>query len=158
MDREPPCRAPAIERRAICRALAVWKALRQGDALPRLRDLSPPGEDPELAAHLYLLHLARPPAESVFIHCGEALAGLCHDAPAGRRAIEVLPDGLRDAMLGFFASAAQYRKPLADQGSFLTGQGDDVLYRNLLMPLEDETGVVAGMLGAFSWMAWEGGT
>lgn len=143
------CRPGRDERRVMCRALMRWETLRDEDQLPLdgqfdLRD------DADLAPHFYWIRLSDPVPRSTVEHCGPVLADICGGAPAGRPVCEVLPVGVRERMIDFFNSAACYRQVLADSGSFIGHRGE-ILYRNIIMPLQDTAGTVVSLAGAINY-------
>jgi hypothetical protein len=133
----------------MCRALMRWEVLREDGRLPLdgrldLRD------DPDLAPHAYYVRLTDPIRLSCLEYCGSVLAGLCGDDPTGQPIGQALPCGIRDRMVDFLHSAARYRQVLADSSSFI-GRHGDILYRNMIMPMQDSAGTVVSLVGAFNY-------
>lgn len=133
----------------MCRALLHWEVLRDEGRLPLDGTLDLRADD-ELAPHFYLVRLAPAIANSLVEYCGSVLGDLCGCDPRGRPVSCVLPVELSERMVDFFRSAACYRQVLADSGSFISRRGD-ILYRNIVMPLQAADGVVASIAGAFSY-------
>lgn len=133
----------------MCRALLRWEVLREDGRLP-LHGALDLTADSDLAPHFYLVHLAPRIAQSAVLHCGPVLGQLCERDPNGLPVGSVLPSGIRDRMIDFFHSAARYRQVLADSGSFIA-RSDEILYRNIVMPMQGADGAVASIVGAFSY-------
>ncbi len=133
----------------MCRALLRWEVLRDEARLPLDGTLDLRTDD-DLAPHVYLVRLAPAIAASPVEYCGSVLGDLCDGDPQGRPAGRALPVGLCDRMVDFFHSSARYRQVLADSGSFISRRGD-ILYRNIVMPLQDADGAVVSIAGAFSY-------
>lgn len=133
----------------MCRALLRWEVLRDEARLPLDGTLDLRNDD-DLAPHFYLVRLAPAIASSPVEYCGSVLGDLCESDPHGRPAGHALPVGLCDRMVDFFHSAARYRQVLADSGSFISRRGD-ILYRNIVMPLQNVDGAVVSIAGAFSY-------
>lgn len=143
------CQPGRDERRVICRALVQWELKREDGQLP-LDGSIDVFDAADLAPHYYLVRLQPAIAASTFLYCGAVLAGLCRGEPTGGVVVEVLPRDLRSRMLDFFYSASRHRNVLADSDSFFAGPGQ-VLYRNIVMPMQDADGAVTGIFGAFSY-------
>lgn len=143
------CRTSRDERRVICRALMQWELKRPDSRLP-LDGSIDIHDSPDLTPHYFLVRLQPAVAASTFVYCGAVLAGLCLDEPVHRGVAEVLPRDLRDRMLDFFHSAVRYRNALADSDSFLASAGQ-VLYRTIVMPLQNAEGAVSSIFGAFNY-------
>ena len=133
----------------MCRALLHWEVLREDGRLP-LDGTLDLRTDEDLAPHFYLVRLAPAVAASPVEYCGSVLGDLCENDPHGRPAGDALPVGVSERMVDFFLSATRYRQVLADSGSFISRRGD-ILYRNIVMPLQDADGAVVSIAGAFSY-------
>lgn len=141
------------ERRIMCQALALWENARVGaEAGPPLSaiDLAHPVVGP----FLYILRVPADPyrfLETEVEHCGGALAAFCGaEAVVGRRIAELLPRPVRDEMMDYLRAAHSLGKPMAESGSYLCGDGDEVLFRDAIMPLRPDDGQ-ARLLGAVSF-------
>jgi hypothetical protein len=144
-----PCRTAREERRVMCRTLVFWEGLRRDERLPRLDEIAG-SADVELSPFLYVVEVRRPLDRARFVRCGSVLAAVCGGDPVGRTLGEALPAAIADTMMAFFNSAIHYRQPLADNGSFMNG-GGEVLYRNIVMPLQGGDGEITHLLGGFSY-------
>jgi len=143
-----PCRASVAEKRTMCRAMSHWQALRRAQARP---EELVPLDDRELSPHVYLLSLAPRLDESRFVYCGAVLAELVGRDPTGQTVKSALPTHMAEQMVEFLKGAVQYQQPLADAGSQLGGDGSEILYRNVMMPMIGPGGRVDQVFGAFSY-------
>lgn len=147
------CGDPESERRIMCQALALWETARVGaEAGPRLAAIDL--RHPLVGPHFYVLQVPDDPyrfGEATVEHCGGALAAFCG---VGRVAAQpvgpLLPPPIRDEMMSYLRAAHTMGKPMAESGSYLCGNGDEVLFRDAIMPLKAEGGQ-ARLLGAISF-------
>ncbi|MBT6426502.1 MAG: hypothetical protein HOK30_02470, partial [Rhodospirillaceae bacterium] len=51
----------------------------------------------------------------------------------------------------FWRVAAEMRKPIADVGEFTNKQGEDVLYRSVLLPISEDGKKITHLMAAFSY-------
>jgi len=147
---DSPCRAGPAERRTMWQALSHWNSLRHDSGPPLIHGLDP-GEDPELSPHLFVLTLHHRLGESRFTYCGAQLAHLIKGDPTGQSLNGSLPGRMAQQMVEFLKGAVQYRQPIADAGSLLNGDGTEMLYRNVLMPMIGDSGLVEHVFGCFSY-------
>lgn len=145
-DDEAP--APAREKRLVLRILDLWRDAHQEDRLPQLPDLTPTdtGED---ADHVYIIDVLDV-AGPRFTYVGAALRVSSWPQSEGAL-VAHCPD---DSMLGV---TSQHWNEIVERGvpvtrgGIGTHEGGPVLYRSILVPLSDERGRIAAIMGAANW-------
>jgi hypothetical protein len=138
------------ERRATYRALAYWEKLCAEGAAPtseRLDADAPAG----LRDALFVVKLQYPAEQSVIEEAGVALDGICGKQASGRPLVEAIPASLRDTFADLTRVIRSYNKPVLNSGTTLTGKGQTVLYRSILMPITGADGKVTSYLGAIGY-------
>lgn len=138
------------ERRATYRALAYWEKLCVEGAEPtteRLDADAPAG----LREALFVVRLRYPAEQSVIEEAGTALDGICGKPATGRPLAEAIPASLRDTFADLTRVIRSYGKPVLNSGTTLTGLGQTVLYRSILMPIGNADGKVTSYLGAIGY-------
>lgn len=139
------------ERRLMGHALSHWETLRGGRWFPSRADYS--GFDlPFAVDSLFLIRLGRNESRDRIVLSGNSLREALALDPVGRRAIDIVPSS-REYGLCLHRAAAAYRKPTADVGLFVNGQGREIRYRCLLLPLSDDGIMADHVLGVFSFKA-----
>ena len=137
------------ERRMVGRALALWEKLRDGRSFPSRADCDGSGAG-DLAPNTFLIKVSESEENDEVVGCGPALREALGSDPTGQKVSKVLPSATERG-LTFWRVAAELKKPIADIGSFTNAQGQEVLYRSVLLPLSDDQERVNFLLGAFSF-------
>jgi hypothetical protein len=140
------------ERRIMCQSLTLWENARLDSApAPCLAaiDLA----HPQVGPHFYVLRTEA--ANDRFVnstveHCGGTLSEFCGLPAVGKSIGEVFPRAIGEEMVEFLRAALRLGKPMAESGGYLCGNGDEVLFRDAIMPLLPENGVQR-LLGAISY-------
>lgn len=137
------------ERRMVGRALARWDALRGERRFPNRADCEAFGAG-GLADNMFLIEVTRNEDLDEVVSSGPAFRSALAIDPVGRKAMKVLPSAT-ERRLSFCRVAAELKKPVADVGQFTNAQGEEVMYRSILLPLSDDQENVNYLLGAFSY-------
>jgi hypothetical protein len=138
------------ERRATYRALAYWEKLCAEGAVPTPERLDADAPA-ELRPSLFVVRLRYPAEQSLIEEAGSALDGICGKQAAGRPLAEAIPASLRDTFADLTRVIRTYGKPVLNSGTTLTGKGQTVLYRSILMPIGGADGKVTCYLGAIGY-------
>jgi len=143
--------APArfTERRLVGKALALWEELRAGRRFPNQADCASFARG-GLAENLFLISVADGEEGDEIVEAGPAFRSALATDPVGRKAIKVLPSATERG-LSFCRVAAELKKPVADVGQFTNADGEEIMYRSILLPLSDDQERVNYLLGAFSY-------
>lgn len=146
IDEEVP--APATEKRLVLRILDLWRNAHKGEALPHIGALTPADTGADVD-HVYIIDVVDP-AGPRFVYVGASLQ--ISSWPSAENALVAhCPD---DSMLGLTSS---HWKEIVERGVPVTrggvGQheGGAVLYRSILVPLVDDDGHIAVIMGAANW-------
>ena len=144
---------PYGERRLVRRLMRYWHEQRGLHPMPEENDIDPDtlGDD---WAHCFLLQ-ARDVANTQdynFTYLGENIVRAYSDAAI---------DGSNEQLIGpnanrlstHFHRVLDSRAPLIDEGEFTTLKGRRVMYRQCLMPLGTDGGVVA-IFGGMNYKIW----
>lgn len=137
------------ERRMVGRVLACWEELRAGRAFPGSSDYAAFARE-GLADNLFLVAVSTTEEGDEIVESGAAFREALASDPVGRKAIKVLPSATERG-LSFCRVAAELKKPIADVGHFTNADGEEILYRSILLPLSDDQVRVNYLLGAFSY-------
>lgn len=70
--------------------------------------------------------------------------------PTGLSVLDTLPSST-EMGLSFCRAAVDLKKPMADVGRFFNKNGEEVLYRSILLPLSDNGMTVDSVVSAFSY-------
>lgn len=148
----PPAAAPHTEKRLVLRMLDLWRRFHQGDQMPLAKMLTQ-AEAGADADHVFLIdicHIAGPR----FTYVGEALQ--VPGWPNGAEAL--INDCPQESVLGL---TCRHWREIVDRevpvtrGGIGRNRGEAVLYRSIMVPLIDETGRIAVIMGAANWRSVE---
>jgi hypothetical protein len=143
-------RVDGIERRACSRALQWWRELAAPRPLPEIGDFDLDAAG-ELAPFLFALRLGNEPAGNRFVCAGETLREALGFDPTGRAMIEIWPRDARDRALFLQRAAADLMNPIDEAGRWRGDDGDEIVYRCVLLPASDDQRRVDHLIGAFSF-------
>ena len=150
--------APSIEdtslenysdRRVVGRALRNWEALRTRESIPLHSDCLA-NFDADILPGTFLIEINQHAENDVIFDCGPDLVSALGRDPVGLPVQSILPSAI-DRGLVFWRVAAELQKPIADIGCFMNAKGLNMLYRCIFLPVSDEGGRIAYVLGAFSY-------
>lgn len=133
----------AGERRLHIRAFEYWRARADGRAMPTLADCADMQRMP-FAARTILIDLARGEAAARIRTVGDALSG---DVQGGNAA----GSGLLDELLARLPIVALQRAPIGFEAETPDGAENGRQFRGILLPLSDDEGTMAYVLGVLSW-------
>ncbi len=138
----------AKEKRLVLRILELWRDAHDEDNLPLGAALTPAdtGDD---ADHVYIIDVLDP-AGPRFTYVGQALQIATWPSADGAL-VGHCPD---DSMLGLTSnhwSEIVERGVPVTRGGIGQHNGGPVLYRSILVPLADESGRIAMIMGAANW-------
>src|SRR5258708_7748493 len=143
-------RVDGVERRANSRALKYWKEVGAPRRFPSRAQITAETAG-DLWDHLYIVEITQAASGYRFELAGRGpLAALGHD-PAGKTVASAIPGGLGTRTLFFHQAAVGLKGPVDDAGSWTRGDGVQILYRSILLPLSDDQQTVNYLLGAFSF-------
>ncbi len=134
------------ERRDIAFALHYWDQIRGKNNFPAKADVDP-DQLRDLWPFVFLVDLGDSPESSVVTYGGDAIADFCGCNPSGQSAADCFPPAVWDRMMYLFGAALKQRQPLGTSDSFTLGDGRDIIYRSVIMPLSDDQGEVTSLLG-----------
>jgi hypothetical protein len=140
--------APQREKRLVLRMLDLWRRFHQGDQMPQASALTA-AEAGADADHVYMIdicHVAGPR----FTYIGQAL-----QVPGWPAASDALiTECPQDSVLGL---TSRHWREIVDRevpvtrGGIGRNRGEAVLYRSIMVPLIDESGRIAVIMGAANW-------
>jgi hypothetical protein len=131
------------------RALAYWETLRGERRFPGRNDCAS-FDRVGMADNIFVVAVTDDEAGDEIVECGPAFRKALGMDPVGRKAMKILPSATERG-LSFCRVAAEMKKPIADVGHFTNADGEEVMYRSILLPLSDDQNRVNYLLGAFSY-------
>ncbi|MBI3453318.1 MAG: PAS domain-containing protein [Rhodospirillales bacterium] len=144
-----------IERRACNLALQYWRELAAPRHFPS-REQVTADTAAELWDHLFIVEVTDDPGSYIYVHAGAVLKAALGADPTGRKLADVLPPSICNRELYVHKTAAALRNPIDEAGKWTRGDGEDVLYRTVLLPLSDDQRQINYLLGAFSFRTTHG--
>ena len=143
-------RVDGIERRACSKALQWWREHAAPRHMPEIEAVTaaPAGE---LQDYLFAIEVGEEPAANRFVMAGEALRSALGFDPTGKSMIEVWPRAARERAFFLQKATAELMNPIDEAGRWTNDDGDDVVYRCVLLPLSADQRRVDHLLGAFSF-------
>jgi len=140
---------PAKERRITLRLLAYWEKARAGKEMPSEQDIDPEHIQ-DLWDHCFLIHIKDLQKEGYYYtYLGDqikkAYQGGLSEADTGGL---ISPNATK--LADCCAEVRMTRKPLVDEGEFTNAHGDQVKYRQCLLPL-GEGGEVQAVFGGMRY-------
>jgi hypothetical protein len=145
----PVAERPFIENRLVGKALKFWESARGGRNLPPLAVLGS-SDCPFDPDQVMVIEVGDGEESDRVVSAGSQVSrALGHD-PTGLSAMEALPSS-KEMGLSFCRASADLKKPLADVGRFFNRDGQEVLYRSILLPLSDDGEKVDRIVTAFSY-------
>ena len=138
------------ERRLTILLVGYWQEAREGRRCPLARDLTALVPDELLSDCFTYEAAAEPAAEGEagrFRDIGAALARASGIAAEEMALGDVPPDSLLGVMGKLLGRALQEGTPVLEDGAFEDASGVKYLYRATLLPLENEAGEIALVVG-----------
>ncbi len=140
--------APVTEKRLVLRILDLWRRFHVGDQMPLASALTAgeTGADAEYVYMIDICHIAGPR----FTYIGQALQ--VPDWPGSKEAL--IANCPEDSVLGLTSRNWREivdREVPVTRGGVGRNCGEAVLYRSILVPLADESGRIAVIMGAANW-------
>ncbi len=129
----------------------LWNQLRGDAAMPRRADWSV-ADNPGLAPHLFMIEPASQSGGSpVMVAAGGVMIDVMGFNPTGRPLSETLPPPLRNKLTSGIEEAAS--GPVVMYGCYPDAEGNDIVFRSLLLPLAGENGTATpeAFIGAISF-------
>ena len=134
------------ERRLSMRMMALWQDLRSGRPCPLASRF-----DPEKISDLWPdCFMVKPAAEwtkSPFLHIGERLAAQAKLTKTDIELGEVPPSTLLATSLKVAGDVLRVRHPLLESGEFTSPDGEKLLFRSIVLPLEGPDGNIEALVG-----------
>lgn len=139
-----------IERRACSLALRHWRELAAPRRYPSLAQITRESM-PGLWEHLFVVEVGQDVADHVFLRAGNVIREALGGDPTGRKVGEAMPREIVGRSLYFQRAAVDLMAPIDETGRWVRGDGAEILYRAVLMPLSDDQRYANYLLGAFSF-------
>ena len=139
----------SAERRDIAYALRYWEGLRGGRALPAFHDIEP-DKLARLWPFAFLADVGQGgggPEQAVVLYSGSSLGNFLRNSTAGVSCAQCLPRVVWERMKHAFSAAVEEKTPLGVSDHYTLQDGRTAVYRSIIMPLSDEDGNVAKILG-----------
>ncbi len=137
------------ERRVIGRALRRWDQLRENALFPdRARCLIALNDS--MSKSVVVIAIGSGEKEDCIIQSGRVFRDALALDPRGLPVSQVMPSTIERGLV-FWRIAAEMRKPIADVGEFTNANGEEILYRSVLLPVTDDGDSVTHLIGAFSY-------
>ena len=138
-----------VENRLVGNALKFWESARDGDELPSSAVLElencPFGSDDSM-----LIEIGSSEFEDRVIAAGKHVAAALGRDPTGLSVLDTLPSST-EIGLSFCRASVDLKKPMADVGRFFNKEGEEVLYRSILLQLSNDGTTVDRVVSAFSY-------
>lgn len=146
------------ERRDIAFALQYWEELRSERAFPASADVDP-ARLRELWPFVFIISLADGIDVAAFTYGGEEIARFCGrdragpagEIPSGMGAADCFPPPVWDRMKYLFEAVVNEKRPMGASDSFTMRDGNEVIYRSVVMPLSDDDSEVSDLLGVIKF-------
>lgn len=110
-----------------------------------LREECPFGSD-----EVMVIEVGENEAEDRVVSAGSHVTKALGRDPTGLSALDALPSST-EMGLSFCRASADLKKPLADVGRFFNKDGQEVLYRSILLPMSENGIKVDRIISAFSY-------
>ena len=140
---------PHVENRLVGKALKFWERARVGDELPSSAVLDqedcPFGQDESMVIEVGISEL-----DDRVVAAGEKVRAALGRDPTGQSVLDTLPSST-EMGLSFCRASVDLKKPMADVGRFFNKNGEEVLYRSILLPLSENGTTVDRVVSAFSY-------
>jgi hypothetical protein len=140
-------RPNGIERRLVLRLLGIWRDARGENAFPSLADMRSEALD-EIWPHAFLIDVADSGSEPVIREVGAEFATYCPDPLTSRAISETPHDTLAAEALSFVREVLERGVPVSRGGRFTGGDGSDLLYRSIVLPLSEDGERITSLIGA----------
>jgi len=140
---------PYVERRAVGRALSCWDRLRKIKEFPSRADCLEIFDD-DLTNGVIVIQFTPREEDDLIVECGPFFRDAYGRDPVGLSAKRILPSST-DRGLIFWRVAAEMRKPIADVGEFINLNGEEILYRSVLLPISEDGKRITHLMAAFSY-------
>jgi hypothetical protein len=131
------------ERRLHVRAYHYWRALADDRPMPTLADCADLGET-GFASKMILIDLAKGQKPARIRSVGE-------DLVAEMPSAESTGSGLVDELLARLPTVAMQRAPIGFEAETPEGEEAGRCFRGILLPIADDDGAIAHVLGVMSW-------
>lgn len=138
-----------VEHRLVGKALKFWEAAREGRSLPSSADLLS-AECPFTSDETMVIEVGADEHQDMIVATGKSISRALGRDPTGLSAPEALPSST-EMGLSFCRASVDLKKPMADVGRFFNKNGEEVLYRSILLPLSDNGEDVDRVVSAFSY-------
>ncbi len=140
------------ERRVSSNAVQYWRDLAAPRRYPSVTQVT---QDSAAALweHFCIIKVGPRAADHVFVRAGSVLREALGCDPTGKRVSDVLPREIVGRALYFQKAACDLMAPIDEAGKWVRGDGTEILYRAVLLPLSDDQRNADFLLGAFSFRA-----
>lgn len=149
IDSVPESTQLHVEHRLVGKALKFWEAARDGRTLPSSADLNS-ADCPFTSDETMVIEVGADEHQDMIVSAGTGISLALGRDPTGLSAPEALPSST-EMGLSFCRASVDLKKPMADVGRFFNKNGEEVLYRSILLPLSDNGHDVDRVISAFSY-------
>jgi hypothetical protein len=138
-----------VENRLVGRALKFWERERVGDGLPSssVLDLE---DCPFSHEDSMIIEVGISEFDDRVVAAGQKVQAALGRDPTGLSVLDTLPSST-EMGLSFCRASVDLKKPMADVGRFFNKNGEEVLYRSILLPLSNDGRTVDRVVSAFSY-------
>jgi len=138
-----------VEHRLVGKALKFWENARTDGGLPPVSALDTP-DCPFGDTESMVIEVGATEAEDRVVSAGKSVADALGRDPTGLSVLDALPSAT-EMGLSFCRASIDLKKPMADVGRFFNKNGEEILYRSILLPLSENGTTVDRVVNAFSY-------
>jgi hypothetical protein len=138
-----------VENRLVGKALKFWENARTEGGLPPVsapEDLNCPFG----ATDSMVIEVCATESEDRVVTARRSVAQALGRDPTGLSVLDALPSST-EMGLSFCRASIDLKKPMADVGRFFNRNGEEILYRSILLPLSENGTTVDRVVNAFSY-------
>lgn len=144
------CRGLETERRVSCQALHYWTDLKNKDALPRLGEVNFM-DVPDLNENLFTIATGNGGGRFIIMTSGRVLNDVCGGDPCGQTVFDAFPTPLNGSAVECCATAVNTHQPMVGSGTLILENGNEIMYRMIILPLSEDGEAVDHLIGAISF-------
>ena len=138
-----------VEHRLVGKALKFWENARTDGGLPPVSALDA-DDCPFGDTESMVIEVGATEAEDRVVSAGKSVADALGRDPTGLSVLDALPSAT-EMGLSFCRASIDLKKPMADVGRFFNKNGEEILYRSILLPLSENGTTVDRVVNAFSY-------
>ena len=138
-----------IENRLVGKALKFWENARTDGGLPPISALDA-DDCPFGDTESMVIEVGANENEDRIIAAGQSISDALGRDPTGLLVLDALPSAT-EMGLSFCRASIDLKKPMADVGRFFKRNGEEILYRSILLPMSENGTTVDRVVNAFSF-------